>query len=153
MRTFRHIVPDWIKPYARYVLWQYRQATWRSRVLPDFIIIGAKKSGASSVYFYLSQHPQILASYNKEVHYFDGRLIPGIDNYEKGDRWYCGHFPLLKNISANQKTFEASPLYIFNPISPGRIIDLIPQVKIIALLRNQAERAISHYFHEKRINR
>ena len=151
--SLKQMIPNWIKPYALSVRRQYRRATWRYRALPDFIIIGAQKSGTSSIYYYLSQHPQLLPSFNKEVHFFDGGLDSSVDNFEKGKPWYCAHFPLNKNISADQKTFEASPLYIFNPLAPKRIFDLIPQVKIIALLRNPTERAISHYFHEKRFHR
>lgn len=52
-------------------------------------------------------------------------------------------------MSTDSKTFEATPLYIFNPLAPKRIFDLVPNVKIIAVLRNPTDRAISHYFHEK----
>jgi hypothetical protein len=133
--------------------WQYRQATWHRRALPDFIIIGAQKSGTSSLHSYLTQHPQLLPAYKKEIHFFDGGLTPSVDNFEKGQAWYRAHFPLNKNISDHQKTFEASPLYIVNPIAPKRIFDLVPKVKIIAVLRNPTERAISHYFHQQRNNR
>jgi hypothetical protein len=121
--------------------------------LPDFIIIGAQKAGTSSLFAYLSQHPQLLQSVVKEVHFFDGGLNYNVDNYEKGEAWYRAHFPLTKKLIAHSKTFEVSPLYIFNPLTPKRIFDLIPEVKIIALLRNPTERAISHYFHEKRKGR
>ena len=62
-------------------------------------------------------------------------------------------FSVEKKNSTFQKTFEASPLYIFNPLAPKRIFDLIPEVKLIVVLRNPTERAISHYFHERRQNR
>jgi hypothetical protein len=126
----------------------YRYATWRNRPLPDFIIIGTQKSGTTSLHAYLSQHPQFLKPYEKEVHFFDGGLDPAVDNYEKGQPWYRAHFPFRRNGSAF-RVFEASPLYIFNPLVPGRMFDLLPQVKIVAILRNPTERAISHYFHEK----
>jgi len=131
----------------------YQRATWRSRALPDFIIVGAMKSGTSSLFSYLSQHPQILPSKTKEVHFFDGGIDPDVDAFAKGQPWYRAHFPLKEHIPTGSKTFEASPLYIFNPIAPKRIFDLIPNVKIIAVLRNPTERAISHYFHEKRKGR
>jgi hypothetical protein len=121
--------------------------------LPDFIIIGAQKSGTSSLFSYLSQHPYLIPSYRKEVHFFDGGLRPDVDNFNKGQAWYRSHFPLKENNSNDQKAFEASPLYIFNPLVPQRISALIPEVKLIAILRNPVERAISHYFHEKRKNR
>lgn len=125
---------------------RYRQATWHNRPLPDFIIIGAQKGGTSSLYAYLAQHPQLLPSLKKEVHFFDGGLNYNRDNYQKGQEWYRAHFP-KKDGAASSKAFEASPLYIFNPLVPRRIFDLIPEVKLIVLLRNPTERAISHYFH------
>jgi hypothetical protein len=76
-----------------------------------------------------------------------------VDNFEKGLPWYSTHFPSQKNLNADQKTFEATPSYMFNPNAPKRIYDLLPQVKLIALLRNPTERAISQYFHEKRKGR
>ena len=48
------------------------------------------------------------------------------------------------------KTYEASPHYIYHPLVPQRMYDLIPNVKIIAILRNPTERAISNYFHVRR---
>jgi hypothetical protein len=89
----------------------------------------------------------------KEVHFFDGGADPSVDNFKKGMSWYSTYFPSRKSINADQKTFEATPSYMFNPLAPKRIYDLIPQVKLIALLRNPTERAISHYFHEKRKKR
>lgn len=129
---------------------RYRQLSWYSRALPDFIIIGAQKSGTTSLYHYLSQHPQLIRSYRKEVHFFDGGTKSNVDNFVNGQAWYRAHFPLRRNINTHQKTFEASPLYIFNPLVPKRIADLISEVKLIAILRNPTERAISHYFHSKR---
>lgn len=131
----------------------YRQATWRNRALPDFIIIGAMKSGTTSLFNYLGQHPQIFPSNKKEIHFFDGGTNQNIDNFVKGQSWYRAHFPLKNDMVPGSKTFEASPLYIFNPIAPKRIFNLVPDVKIIVILRDPTERAISHYFHEKRKNR
>jgi Sulfotransferase domain len=139
-------VPSGVKIAINKLLFYYRYATWRIRPLPDLIIIGAQKSGTTSLHVYLSQHPQFLKPYEKEVHFFDGGLDPAVDNYNKGQAWYRAHFPFRKN---RAKVFEASPLYIFNPIVPKRMFNLIPEVKIVAILRNPTERAISHYFHEK----
>jgi hypothetical protein len=148
MYSFKKIVPSWAKIVVHRSILRYHQADWRNRYLPDFIIIGAQKSGTSSLYYYLSQHPHLRPSYKKEVHFFDGGLDPNVDNFNKGQAWYRSHFPLKWNTSNNQKVFEASPLYIFNPLAPQRISELIPEVKLIAILRNPMERAISHYFHE-----
>ena len=142
-----------IEAQKRRVNWAYRKVTWQNRVLPDIIIVGAMKAGTTSLFAYLRQHPHLLPSFRKEIHFFDGGLNPEVDTFERGQRWYRAHFPLREDMGVWQKTFEASPFYIFNPLAPQRIFDLTPQTKIIALLRNPSERAVSHYFHEKRKNR
>jgi Sulfotransferase domain len=150
MPSLKNKLLSWMNQHAPGMVSGYRHATWQSRALPDFIIIGAQKAGTTSLHKYLLQHPQIVQSLKKEVHFFDGGLDQGVDNFEKGTPWYSSHFPLRKNMKAGQKTFEATPSYLFNPPAPKRIYDLIPQVKLISLLRNPTERAISHYFQEKR---
>lgn len=131
------------------ILTPYRQATWRLRPLPHFVIIGAQKSGTSSLFRYLAQHPRLRPSFVKEVHYFDGGTDPQIDTFERGESWYRAHFPLLTG-RKTQYAFEASPLYLFSPWAPPRIHELIPSSKLIAILRSPVERAISHYFHVRR---
>lgn len=148
MTTINSNVRRILKSTLRRFTWQLRRVTWRSRVLPDFIIIGAQRSGTTSLYHYLTQHPQLHSSFAKEVHYFDAGLDPEEDNFQKGHAWYQAHFPLRSQVKAGDKVFEASPLYIFNPLAPERICDLVPDAKLIASLRNPTERAISHYFHE-----
>lgn len=153
LATLKDLAPSWMKSSAHDLVREYRHATWTKRALPDFIIIGAQKAGTSSLYNYLGQHPQIAPSYTKEVHYFDGGISPSIDTFAKGTKWYASHFPLRRNVSIDTKIFEASPLYLFNPVAAKRMSELLPDVKIIALLRNPTERAISQFFHETRLNR
>jgi hypothetical protein len=121
------------------------------RVLPDFLIIGAQKSGTSSLYRYLAQHPQVRESVLKEVHYFDGGLEDGVDTYGFGERWYRAHFP-LRRAMAGLQSFEASPLYLLHPLAAARIAALMPAAKLVAILRNPTDRALSHYFHNVRNN-
>jgi hypothetical protein len=121
-------------------------------VLPDFLIIGAQKSGTSSLYRYLAQHPQIRASEPKEVHFFDGGLVAGDDAYARGADWYRRHFPPRAALAPGQRVFEASPLYLLHPLAPARIAGLLPQARLIAVLRNPVDRALSHYFHNVRTN-
>lgn len=135
-----------IKKIIKKTLFWLRIHIMKKGSLPDFIIIGAQKSGTTSLFSYLSQHPQILPSFKKEVHFFDGGLNPEVDSYQNGINWYRLRFPKKKK---SQKVFEASPFYIFNPLVPKRIFDHIPKVKIIAILRNPTERAISQYFHSQ----
>jgi hypothetical protein len=121
------------------------------RVLPDFLIIGAQKSGTSSLYRYLDQHPQVRGSLPKEVHYFDGGLEAGVDAYALGAGWYRAHFPLRSEM-AGRKAFEASPLYLLHPLAAERIAALVPEIRLVAVLRNPTDRALSHYFHNVRNN-
>jgi hypothetical protein len=148
-----HMSSYLIRAYFRRPFDLIRLATWRGRDLPHFIIIGAQKGGTTSLFYYLSQHPQLLPSYKKEVHFFDGGTDPQADNYAKGVRWYRSHFPMRISVGPHQKTFEASPLYLYNSLAPRRIYQLMPRAKLIALLRNPIDRAVAHYFHERRKRR
>lgn len=115
----------------------------RFRVLPDFLIIGAQKSGTSSLYFYLQQHPSIRLplGITKEVHYFDL-------NFHRGESWYRGHFPLavlMKKGKRVLRTFEATPEYTCHPRAAARIAQSLPSTKLILIVRNPIDRAFSHY--------
>ena len=113
---------------------------------PNFIIIGAQKAGTTSLYYYLSQHPQVVPSLKKEIQFFSL-------NYKKGMNWYLCHFPIVGKASSNVITGEASPYYIFHPQVARRLKDNLPEIKLIVLLRNPTERAISHYFHNRKKRR
>lgn len=103
---------------------------------PNFLIIGAQKSGTTYLYNLLIQHPEIAIPIRKEIHYFDL-------NYNLGIDWYLSHFP--SNFKQrNQITFEASPYYLYHPLVPKRTFDFNPNIKIIVLLRNPVYRAFSH---------
>lgn len=110
--------------------------------MPDFLIIGAQKCGTTSLYVYLTQHPQILPAAQKELHFFDFNYAQGID-------WYLSQFPAKINEKITL-TGESSPYYIFHPHTPQRVKQLFPNIKLIVLLRNPVERTWSHYHHEVR---
>lgn len=107
---------------------------------PEFIIVGAQKAGTTSLYNCLNQHPDILPASTKEIHYFSQHFTKGLD-------WYLQHFP---ERAANKISGEASPFYLFHPHSAERIASELPDIKIIILLRNPVERAISHYHQQAR---
>lgn len=113
---------------------------------PDFLIIGAAKSGTTSLYNYLISHPAIAPARTKEIHYFD--LY-----FQRGSAWYQSHFKLRSprrwSITSRSQpiTGEASPYYIFHPHALRRIIKTLPRVRLIVLLRNPVERAYSQYQH------
>lgn len=140
-----------LKKLIKKIYKYYKITTWKNRSLPDFIIIGAQKAGTTSLFEHLAEHPEIIPPNRKEIHFFDGGLEPGIDTYKKGEKWYRAHFPLKSELKSN-KTFEASPLYLFNPLAAERISKMLPDVKLIVLLRNPVDRAVSQYFHENRNN-
>jgi hypothetical protein len=130
-----------------------REASAAARVLPDFLVIGAQKAGTTSLYAYLVAHPDICAAGRKEVHYFDL-------NHERGPGWYRSMFPLRAAARARalrtgrpQLTGEASPYYLFHPLAPERAAALVPDAKLVVLLRDPVERAWSHYRHEVRAGR
>lgn len=116
------------------------------RACPNFIIIGAQRSGTTTLYQYLSQHPHIKAAFKKEIHYFD-------NHYQRGISWYRSYFPLQTKSKSNWLTGEASPYYLLHPLVPQRIASLLPDIKLIAILRNPVKRAYSHYWHEVRLGR
>jgi hypothetical protein len=116
---------------------------WRMRdprALPDALIIGAMKCGTSSLHGYLEQHPGVIAPLRKEVHYFDGA------DYARGEAWYRAHFGRAGAAGLN---FESSPYYLCHPAVPGRVASLLPEAKLIVLLRDPVKRAYSHYWHER----
>jgi hypothetical protein len=116
---------------------------------PKFLIIGVQKGGTTSLYQYLLDHPQVLPAATKEVHFFDLEWHRGLD-------WYLNQFPgEAPGAAAIEHSFqyitgEASPYYVFHPLAPQRAWEFDPSLKIIVLLRNPVDRALSHYYHEVR---
>ncbi len=122
--------------------------TNQMRLLPDFLIIGGQRCGTTSLYYYLINYPGITSAHTKEVHFFDV-------NYEKGLHWYRAQFPTtigksyVKYVHKHSLiTGEASPYYLFHPHAPRRISEVMPKVKLIALLRNPIDRAYSQHWLE-----
>lgn len=124
--------------------WIYARITQKRRALPKFIIAGTVKGGTTSLFQYLSEHPNMFPPLRKEIKYFDS-------NYFLGHKWYQSHFPLRKRLAQNEAiTGEASPGYMAHPTAIQRIALKFPDMKMIVLLRNPVERAFSHYHHSVR---
>jgi hypothetical protein len=105
---------------------------------PDFLIIGAQKAGTTSLYEYLTKHPQVVGNKGwKEVRYFD---LP--ENHDKGFAWYLSNFP-SKLEKGHRLTFDASPSYLYFPHIPQLIKQELGNIKMIAILRNPVDRAYS----------
>ena len=114
------------------------------RSLPDFIIIGTARSGSTSLYYNICQHPCVLSAAYDELGYFDS-------NFHLGLNWYRSLFPTLfsKWIVKQKKQFaitgEDTPFYIWNPLVAKRILKILPKIKLIVVLRNPVDRAYSNY--------
>lgn len=114
-------------------------------MLPNFIVIGAMKCGTSSLHYYLSLHPEVFMSTPKELDFFVAER-----NWDKGLEWYESHFALDKKSNKVKIYGEASTNYTKYPAFkgiPGRIQSLLPDARLIYLIRNPIDRICSHYMH------
>jgi len=114
-------------------------------MLPNFLIVGAARSGTSTLYHYLQSHRQIHLRPSKrpEPHFFfkESEYVKGLRYYE--ETW----FPKESRCEA---VGEASTSYLFGPAVPARIAEALPGARLIALLRNPIDRAFSSYWHSVR---
>lgn len=118
--------------------------------LPNFLIIGAAKAGTSALYSFLGQHPQVFMSANKEPRYFSfagATLDPAHPIHATTVTRLEDYVKLFEESGDAVAIGEASPSYLFNPAAPPRIKEMIPNVKLLAILRNPADRAFSHFMH------
>lgn len=119
--------------------------------LPDFLIIGAQKGGTTSLFDHLVKHPKIEMSPNfidgrffhyysqKEVHFFNSNFF-----FKKGIRWYKSNFNNNKKLQG-----EKTPNYISDFRAHERMSKVVPDAKLILILRNPIDRAFSAYNHQK----
>lgn len=126
----------------------WRVATAKLRMLPSFLIVGAMKSGTSSLFNYLSRCDGVAPPYRKETHYFGPGLRAG-----RSEAWYRAHFPMRRPGRFGPVTGEATPDYSVEPGAAEAIHAMMPHARIVFVLRDPVERAISHYFHEVRMGR
>jgi hypothetical protein len=124
-----------------------RRRTARLRPLPDFLILGGQRCGTTSLYHYLRAHPQVLPALAKEVHFLSL-------HWTRGESWYRAQFPLRARKTGQRQvplTFEATPYYLLHPLAASRARELVPEVKLLVLLRDPVARAWSHYRHMVRL--
>ena len=105
--------------------------------LPSFLGLGTQKGGTTTLHQLLDQHPSIYLPACKEVHYFD-------QHYDRGQGWYIQQFQAAQ---PGQLCGDITPFYLFHPEVPERIHRLLPAARLIVLLRDPVERAISQLFH------
>ena len=156
MRYFKSKARKWLHQhpllYSFYLQDKFRIITSHLRNLPDFVIIGAQKSGTTSLYNFIIKHPTIAPASRKELHYFSIR-------YDLGERWYRSNFPTnlsrrrhYKKTGQKLLSGEASPSYLFYPRVSDRMRKNLPDAKLIVILRNPVDRTYSHYQHTLRQN-
>jgi len=127
----------------------YRNLTSSSRVLPDFIIIGAGRAGTTALYTYLIQHPSIITASTDndepvaDLHFFEYMISDKIS-------WYKSHFPRKSKNSF--VTGEFTSTYMYHKKVPERIFNLIPKIKLIVILRNPIDKAYSTYNQQSHFN-
>ena len=151
MRQVRQTVPPPVLHALRSGARSVGLATSDWRPLPDYLIIGAKKAGTSSLMNWLLRHPAVARMFPpaqrlKSPHYFD-------INYWRGPQWYHSHFPTRttrrrqeRRVGALTVVGEASPYYMFHPAVPERVAATVPNARVIVLLRDPVIRAYSNYW-------
>lgn len=117
-----------------------RLLPWRRGRLPEFLCVGAQKAGTTTLHDLLQLHPGVHLPAVKEVHYFSRHFERSLD-------WYRQQFAGARR---GQRVGETTPYYLFHPFAPGWIADTLPAVRLIVLLRDPVDRAISGYFHARR---
>jgi hypothetical protein len=113
------------------------------RHLPNFLIIGAMRSGTTSLTRYLRSNPQVFMAQPKELHFFDFE-------YDQGEDWYRRHFEDAGDVHA---VGEATPNYLYLEEAMPRLAALVPDARLVAILRNPVDRAYSHYWHNRSVGR
>jgi Sulfotransferase family len=112
--------------------------------MPNFLIIGAMKSGTTALYYYLEQHPEIYMSPVKEPNFFSSQeqenavdTVTDIGTYQN----------LFNGASGKKAIGEASHSYLYEPRAAAEIRRYLPEARLIAILRNPIDRAYSHFLH------
>jgi hypothetical protein len=124
---------------------------WRlqaiGRAHPDFMIIGAQKCGTTSLFDYVSQHEFVLPPRKKEIRFF-------CQHWERGLLWYRWNFPKrsdLRRRVSRAITGEASPDYLPHPDAPRRAAAVVPEARLVVVLRHPVDRAYSQYHWNMRL--
>jgi hypothetical protein len=103
--------------------------------LPSFLIIGSMRSGTTALADHLRTHPDVFIPPRKELHFFSKYAGAGLD-------WYRSQFAEAREERA---VGEASPNYMYLPDAPARMAEVVPEARLMAILRNPVDRAYSHY--------
>ena len=150
-----------VKATGRAVIRRASMTTSKWRPGPEFLLIGAKRGGSTSMYRYLLDHPQMLplfpssrrlplADDMKGVHYFDSA-------WRRGNAWYHSHFASQRSRDVREQalglpvvTGESSPYYLFQPRAAERAAVVVPGARIVLMLRSPVDRTFSHWKEQRR---
>jgi hypothetical protein len=150
LASIKDASPRWLKDVSDNVTRTYARRTAATRPVPDFLIIGTKRGGTTSLFNYLLMHPGVLGLFpqlrgRKSTDYF-------FKEQHRGDAWYRSHFHtdsyrrlVARRVGYRPLSGEASPYYQWDPRIAERVRKVAPGVRAIALLRDPVERAWSHY--------
>ena len=150
MAELKNASPRWLKDASDVVTRTYACSTARTRPVPDFLILGTKRGGTTSLFNYLLMHPGVLGLFpqlrgRKSTDYF-------FKEGHRGERWYRSHFHtgsfrklVGRRLGYHPISGEASPYYLWDPRVAPQVAQLCGGVKSIVLLRDPVERAWSHY--------
>ena len=146
--TLRKRLPAPVVGAVRSAATGWGMLTSRFRMEPAFLVAGAQRSGTTTLFRLLADHPNLVRpTLDKGTGYFD-------DNHYRGRRWYRAHFPLRMlarwRARGPVQTFECSGYYMFHPLAPERIAAELPNARVVVMLRNPVDRAVSAYGHERR---
>jgi len=137
MSLFRFVYHQLLKRH-------YYAITASNRVLPDFLIIGAKRCGTTSLFSHLPEHPSIAKSHHDNMGFFN-------DNFHLGVNWYKSFFPTISYKKKIEKkydkflAFDVTTRYMENNTTAENIKKIKPEIKIIVMLRNPIDRAYSQF--------
>ncbi|QYJ04211.1 sulfotransferase [Nocardioides panacisoli] len=143
----RRRLPDPLVRAVRATALGWGMLTARWRLAPSVIVVGAQRSGTTTLFRLLEEHPELVRpTLSKGTGYFD-------DHYHRGPRWYRAHFPLrwvARRVTsgAAPRSFECSGYYLFHPLAAERIARDLPDARVVVMLRDPVARAHSAYRHE-----
>lgn len=115
--------------------------------IPNFMVVGAQKSGTTWLFECLDEHPEVFVPRVKEVHFFDLPEESRFSQRHRGIEWYLGLFP---DDPVYKARGEVTPDYMFYPHVVDELLELNPAMRIVFILRHPVERAYSAYWMRRR---
>jgi hypothetical protein len=107
--------------------------------LPTFLIVGAPKAGTTSLALWLADHSDVYMAPEKELYYFGY-------NFDRGLDWYRAHFA---GATSEGAVGEATPWYLYSADAAAHMASVVPDARLIAILRHPVDRAYSHFWMQR----